>query len=109
MAKREPKTLVIFRVWRNGYGKSDVIALFPTIPADADSRFCLSYEHIGQHGAAEPLGVVQATRPATKREAQPLLRELRKIGYNLQVVARLRSCHYEARKSALKAYTKEEQ
>lgn len=35
--------------------------LFPEIPGDINGRFCLSYEHVGRHGAADICGVTQQT------------------------------------------------
>ena len=58
-----PPDLAIFRRWKDS---GDVIALFPAIPADIDGRYCLSYEHVGQHGAADFHGVVRRTLPATE-------------------------------------------
>jgi len=68
---------VVFRKWPNG----DVIALFPEIPAGTRGLSCLSYEHIGQHGATDYDNVVSATRPSTMEELTPLNTELQRIGY----------------------------
>ncbi len=68
-------TTVIFRYWQKS-----IIALFPTIEADPHGN-CLSYQHIGQHGAADYTGIVTNSRPATKDEYTPLLAELQSIGY----------------------------
>jgi len=63
-----------------------VIALFPEIDADVvPGKFCQSYEHIGQHGAADRRHVVQRTRPANAWEYKELFDELIKIGYNLVI------------------------
>lgn len=77
-------TKVVFRVWPN----QNVIALFPYEPFDRIGLFCDSYEHIGQHGAADYLGVLSATRPATKDEYADLYAELESIGYVLDVIKR---------------------
>ena len=81
----EPTTIVIFRIWRAGDGAGDPIALFPLEKAD-NRGHVLSYEHIGQHGAAD-LGIVQArTRaPRSPVEYASLYRELTAIGYRLDV------------------------
>ena len=84
--KKEKLTPVVFRVWN--VKPHDVIAFFPTIPANNQGYYCESYEHIGQHNPANYSGCVKATRLATKKEYTPLLRELRRIGYKLQVVKR---------------------
>jgi hypothetical protein len=76
-------TPTIFRRYRDG----DIIALFPTIPADLQGN-CLSYQHVGQHGAASPAHVIARTRPATPEEYAALRVELESIGYTLRVVRR---------------------
>lgn len=79
-------TTVIFRRWANG----DVIALFPEIPASNDGRLCQSYEHIGQHAAADPVVVTCATTPAAPEEYGGLLNELIERGYvDLQIRQKL--------------------
>ena len=81
----EEKTLVVFRKWRIGCSP---IALFPGI--DAGRGHCMSYERIGQHGAADYAGVIGDTRPASLEDAdvKRLHTELETIGYNLDVRAR---------------------
>ena len=44
----------------------------------------LSYSHIGQHSACSIEYAIES-RPATKDEYSPLLKELNVIGYNLKV------------------------
>ena len=74
------KTKTILRKFKAG---GDLIAIFP------EDRFsgecCSSHQHIGQHGAfsAEAIGF---TAPATREECEPLLRELKDIGYDVEVV-----------------------
>lgn len=75
-------TDTIFRAWPNG----DVIALFPRIPADNRGNV-LSYEHVGQHGAASP-DIVHRTKPASPATYDALLRELRGRGYNVRPITR---------------------
>ncbi len=87
--------IVVFRKWRDGFG---VVALFPEIPADIDGRYCESYEHIGQHGAADYYGVIMATRPVDPREYADLAEELRQIGYNLRPVKRATRNNHERRR-----------
>lgn len=75
---------VIFRKWKQD---GSIIALFPTIAFDRDYH-CLSYEHIGQHGAADT-DLSAYTVPATESEYKSLLSELKAIGYdNLKPVKR---------------------
>ncbi len=87
--KKKKLTPVVFRVWnRNPH---DVLALFPTLAADNQGYFCDSYEHVGQHSAADYQSCIKVTRLATKKESAPLLAELRRIGYKLKVVKRVTS------------------
>lgn len=86
MTKDTDKTTVIFRVWKSGSGKGDVIALFPLEKwDDRGMSLCQSYEHVGQHGGANYNGVMNRTRPATPAEYADLRRELEGIGYALDV------------------------
>ena len=81
--KLEP---ILFRVSKND--ASDVYALMPCIPADNHGRYCLSYQHIGQHCEADYHGCIAKSRPATLKERQPLARELLQIGYRFKIYAR---------------------
>ncbi len=85
--KKEKPIPVVFRVWRKK--PHGVLALFPTLAADNQGYYCDSYEHMGQHGAADYSGCIKNTRPATMEEATLLLHELRRIGYKLQVIQRV--------------------
>lgn len=80
-------TRVIFRTFRHG---GDVIALFPSIPWDRQGFSVTSYQHIGQHGAADYSGVIRATRPATPSEYEELYDELVRIGYDDLKIAKRR-------------------
>jgi hypothetical protein len=77
---------VLFRVWNRD--PHSVIALFPTVASDADGHFVESYEHIGQHGGANLVGVMAASRPAQEAEYKTLKAELERLGYNLKVYQR---------------------
>ena len=70
-------TLVVFRTYPWG----DVIALFPELPADPLGTYCECYQHIGQHGSADYHQVIYDTRPSDPTEYEPLLSELRQLGY----------------------------
>jgi len=98
----DEQTLVIFRKWRDS---GDIIALFPEIPSDAHGWFCEAYEHVGQHGGADYHGVIQATKPATEREAVPLAEELCRIGYSLKPIKRASHQVHQARRSAARKLT----
>lgn len=82
------KTKTVFRFYRR-YG--EVIALFPQIAGDIFGESCLSYMHIGQHSAADPIIVVKQTRLAVPKEYKPLLKELKQLGYNVQIT---KKCTY---------------
>lgn len=74
-------TRVIFRVFKDG---GDVLALFPDIQEGPGQ--CLSYQHVGQHGAADlSLRTDDTTRAAVAAGYADLLQELRAIGYTLDV------------------------
>jgi hypothetical protein len=94
------KTKVIFRVFKK---ENDVLALFPEIPGTNDPHTCSSYQHIGQHGAADPNGCIQSTRPARPDEYADLKRELESApyDYDLQVVHRHTQQHLAARRAEL--------
>src|SRR5512135_1912758 len=93
---KNTKTKVLFRYWRGG-----VIALFPQIASTVDKpQFCLSYAHVGQHGAADCSGIICASRPATRAEYRDLAAELRCIGYKLDIRQRTGRADYEMRKAA---------
>ena len=79
------KTKTLFRTF---LGSNEVIALFPEIPADNHPAHCLSYQTIGQHGAAS-VDLNSVTRPSTKEEIDELTRELEKIGYTVQLIKRV--------------------
>ena len=83
--KNAMKTVVIFRTYRRD---GDTIALFPELPADLSPHHCLSYQSVGQHGAASCY-LDPDTRPATRAEAAKLAAELRRIGYRLAPRTRL--------------------
>ncbi len=83
-------TKVIFRVWNTK--PYDVIALFPELPADEYGYNCVSYEHVGQHGAAGYEHVIAHSRPPRTWGDMELVadisRELEGLGYNLEVMTR---------------------
>jgi hypothetical protein len=74
------KTVVVFRKWRKDGG---ILALFPEVLNYG--HFCGSYEHVGQHGGADYKGCIRATVPARPQEYAELARELRRIGYVLDI------------------------
>jgi hypothetical protein len=89
------KDVVVFRKWKDGFG---TIALFPEIPTDLYGRYCESYEHVGQHGGADFLGVIMNTRSASTEESADLAEELTNIGYCLRPIKRASQLHHERRR-----------
>ena len=77
-------TKVVFR----RYPEGDIIALFPDEPGTRDPATCMSYQTLGQHGAADYAGVIMETKPATAAEHAALTRELLAIGYTLRIAPR---------------------
>lgn len=72
-------TPVVFRQWLG-----DVIALLPTVPAAFHLEECLSYQAIGQHGAANYGYIIRDSSPAVPAKIAPLFRELENVGYILK-------------------------
>lgn len=89
-------TVVVFRKFRDG----DVFALFPELPGTNDSGTCLSYAHLGQHGAAD-INVIYRSLPASPQEYEPLHGELCGLGYTLTVRHKITRAHDAARRAAL--------
>lgn len=87
MEKDTVKTVVVFRKFKDG---GDILALFPNEVAD-DLDHCQSYQHVGQHGAADYTGLMRTgTVAATAEEYAPLKLELEGLGYLLDVKKRHR-------------------
>ncbi len=83
MPRDTTPTVVIFRTDLGRHGA--VVALFPELPADVLGRFCLCYQHLGQHSSADTTVVIAQTRPAKPNEYAELKRELESIGYELDI------------------------
>jgi len=92
---------VVIRVWKRD--PDDVFALFPADPADIHGYLCTCYQHVGQHSSADYDGCIRMSRPATAKEARPLLQELRRIGYKPRVLKRASPKHREQRLAAMRA------
>ncbi len=84
MVMDKEKTKTVFRIHPDG----DVIALFPQIAASVEGYPCQSYMHVGQHGAARINCVILQTRLAKPAEFNPLLKELKQLGYNPLIAKR---------------------
>lgn len=78
----EQVTEVVFRVFKTD---GDVVALFPNEIADLEGN-CMSYQRIGQHGAATYNHCISISRPAMPAEYASLKRELESIGYILKII-----------------------
>ena len=96
-----PLDPVLIRVWHDD--ASDVFALFPAAPADIHGTLCTCYQHVGQHGSADYLGCMSASRPATAEEAAPLLAELRQRGYNPKIIRRASPALHNQRREAARS------
>jgi hypothetical protein len=80
---------VIFRVDREG----EVFALFPGLAGTRELHTCTSYQHVGQHGSADLAFCMRSSRKATEDEYMPLMRELQRVGYAMNVVAKTSRRH----------------
>lgn len=93
MEKKKQRTKVIFRKFKDG----DIIALFPEIATDMSPELhCLSYQHVGQHGAAS-IHLADRTKPCTFQEILPLWKELNDLGYYLERLHCFNAVHTEKR------------
>lgn len=100
----EHETPVIFRKWPKREGGA-VIALFPCEPGSYDEYTCSSYQHVGQHGVADPRRCINATHAAKPEEYAPLVAELEgaPYGYRLKLHRRYQHAAFtQARRALLK-------
>lgn len=82
MEKDTFKTPVVFRKFKEG----DIIALFPMEKYNDTSGLIMSYQRIGQHGAADYSCIIMKTLPAKEPEYSGLCHELESLGYNLRII-----------------------
>jgi hypothetical protein len=94
MKQPRDRTRTVFRKFKDGA----VIALFVDIPESTPGS-CLSYMHVGQHGAADYLGVMLTTKAATSEEKRQLWDELLAIGYDIKCIKRRYKSRYKPRES----------
>jgi hypothetical protein len=92
---------VMFRVNKRDGG--DVFALMPGVGGTRDANTCTSYQHVGQHCSADLMLCIQHSRPATPEEYKPLLAELQRRGYAVNIITRATSRHREERIKAIHA------
>ena len=79
-------TEVVFRKWNSG--NKEVFALFPYDVQNLKGD-CGSYQHIGQHSGANYKHCISRSKPATPKEYADLKKELKGIGYNLEVIKKI--------------------
>ena len=89
--RNQDETVVIFRKWYRKQDGTGIIALFPGISERRDGSMVSSYEHTGQHGAADLAGVISRTRPAAPAEYAALQRELESAPYFYRLIIRKRT------------------
>ena len=90
MAKNSKWTRIVFRTFKSGYAKGDVIALLIDTANDCCTKGnVMSYMHVGQHCEANYNAIIADTRRATPEEYASLADELHRIGYtNIEVMYR---------------------
>lgn len=97
----EEPTKVCFRLL-----EGEVIALFPEVPYNGDRSLCMSYQHVGQHGAAS-VSLCTELKAANKVEYGPLKAELESLGYVVDVRRRMTAdMHYERARNIISAAKK---
>lgn len=109
MKRQDKETIkVVFRKYKE---TGDIVALFPAVPEDVYGYKCSGYEHVGQHFSADPLDMIQITRPCKARaEYAELLRELISIGYdNLLVSERISRHDFAKRREAARVWRENRQ
>jgi len=100
MTTQLPITKVIFRRFK---GSGEIIALFPELAGTtAWYKDCLSYMSIGQHGAADT-DIVHRTIAVSKKDWEPLAKELSQLSYRLEVIKRFQASHMAKRKATINA------
>jgi hypothetical protein len=98
--KMKTATQTLFRTFEDS---GETIALFPAIPFDLQGCFCMSYMHVGQHGAAKP-SLPENSRQSTPEEIAILSEELTKLGYEVHPVSRISLSMHLARKLAAQEF-----
>jgi AraC-like DNA-binding protein len=101
---------VIFRRWSEKEGGA-VIAIFPTLPGDMNVHTCLSYMHVGQHGACRPDLLIADTSPCPFYLYRDLKAELEAAPYRyrLVVVTRLSRRFLKERRATIEEILKKEE
>ena len=91
-------------VFRKFYPEGDVIAIFPEMIGTRYPGSCMSYQHVGQHGACDVFALMdpKRTRPAILREYADLKKELENRGYILKICQRVSRKMHQVRLRRLK-------
>jgi hypothetical protein len=92
-------TVVVFRKWYRRCDGNGVIALFP-LESDPKTGMVQSFEHVGQHGAADYTSVLTRTRVAKPDEYADLLKELESTPYDYWLDVKRRAPGPKRSKSA---------
>lgn len=89
MDPKEPKTIVVFRKSRRKEPDPDaeVTAVFPEVPWGSEYEMAC-YSRVGQHGGCGREWY-NATKPARPAEYRELAKELRQLGYRLDIRRRI--------------------
>ena len=93
MKKDTHFTDIIFRVDTTPDFKGTVFALFPHEVTD-QSGSVTSYQHVGQHSAADFIHCIGFSRPATPAEYKDLLAEMEGLGYKIKVIEKINQKKY---------------
>ena len=83
--KHTYKTDVVFRKDTSKDWKGTIFALFPHCVNDTTGNV-LSYQHVGQHSAADYQQCIRTSKPATETEYNDLKKELEHVGYDLNII-----------------------
>jgi len=78
-------TEVVFRVDTTKDWKGTVFALLPHEVCDYSGNVT-TYQHVGQHSAANYKYCIATSRPATEAEYKDLKAEMESVGYNFKVI-----------------------
>lgn len=87
MKKDKYKTDVVFRVDTKLDFRGTIFALFPHECCDCNGNVT-TFQHVGQHSAANYNYCISISRPATKKECADLKKEMEGRGYNFNIVKR---------------------
>lgn len=81
------RTKVIFRDVAYDTGDKEILALFPEMINEYNG-LVECYAHTGQHSQADYHYIIRISKPAKPEQYAPLLKELKSIGYVLDIKKR---------------------